>query len=69
MKFEASIKNWRITHHQCVILKTITIKRVLLYKIFEEFAREIVDSSRMQWEQSKMYFRIVANSAELGESL
>ena len=28
-----------------VILKTITVKRILLHKIFEEFAQEIVDSS------------------------
>ena len=35
-------------HHQCLILKTIKVKRVLLRKIFEEFVREIVDSSRMQ---------------------
>ena len=28
-----------------VILKTITVKRILLHKSFEEFAQEIVDSS------------------------
>ena len=37
----------------CVILKTITIKRGLLHKIYEEFAWEIVVSSQMCREQSK----------------
>jgi len=37
-----------------VILKTIMVKRVLLHKIFKEFVWEIVDSSQMCQEQSKM---------------
>ena len=49
MKFEIENKTWRMMHAPPhVILKTITVKRVLLHKIFEEFAREIVDSSQMQ---------------------
>jgi len=37
----------------CAILNTIIVKRALLHKIFEEFARENFDSSQMCQEQSK----------------
>ena len=40
------MQNFGIMHQQCVISKTATVKRVLLCKILDEFAREIVGSMR-----------------------